>query len=214
MSKLVLRRFAVLLPILLVGIAAAQSPVELPKPKMEGGKPLLQALKERQSIREFSNQKLPPQVLSNLLWAASGINRPDSGRRTSPTASNRQELDIYVAMAEGLYVYEPKEHRLQPVSADDVRGATGGQPFVREAPVNLVYVADFTRMGNSSDENKVFYSATDTGFISQNVYLYCASEGLATVVRGSVDRAPLAKAMKLRSEQRIILAQTVGYPKQ
>jgi len=214
MSKLVLRRFAVLLPILLVGIAAAQSPVELPKPKMEGGKPLLQALKERQSIREFSNQKLPPQVLSNLLWAASGINRPDSGRRTSPTASNRQELDIYVAMAEGLYVYEPKEHRLQPVSADDVRGATGGQPFVREAPVNLVYVADFTRMGNSSHENKVFYSATDTGFISQNVYLYCASEGLATVVRGSVDRAPLAKAMKLRPEQRIILAQTVGYPKQ
>ena len=203
----------ILLSVLLTGVAFAQSPIVLPKPKMEGGKPLMQALKERQTIREFDTRKLEPQVLSNLLWAASGINRPDSGRRTAPTASNRQETDIYVAMAEGLYLYDHKEHSLKGVLAEDVRGATGSQPFVKEAPVNLIYVGDFARMGTSTDENKVFYTATDTGFIAQNVYLFCASEGLATVVRGMVDRVALAKVMKLRPEQRITLAQTVGYPK-
>ena len=145
--------------------------------------------------------------------AEGAVRRPDSGRRTAPSASNRQEIDVYVATGDGLYRYEAGKHVLDPVLAEDIRGATGGQAFVREAPVQLVYVADFARMEGSTTEDKIFYSAADTGFISQNVYLYCASEGLATVVRASTDRATLAARMKLRPEQRITLAQSVGYPK-
>jgi SagB-type dehydrogenase family enzyme len=156
---------------------------------------------------------LPDQVLSNLLWAAYGINRPDTGKRTSPSAVNWQEIDIYVATADGLYVYHAKTHTLAPLSSGDIRPATGRQDFVKEAPVNLIYVADFSRTGTAPKEDRELYSAADTGFISQNVYLYCASEGLATVVRGSIDRQALARAMKLRPDQKIILAQSVGYPK-
>jgi len=187
-------------------------PIELPKPQMEGGKPLMQALKERKTSREFSSEKLPLQVLSNMLWAANGINRPD-GKRTAPTAMNKQEIDVYVALAEGLYLYDAKENKLIGVLAKDLREATGKQPFVKDAPVNLVFVADYAKMGNMPDSQKDFYAATDTGYVSQNVYLYCASEGLATVVRGMVDKPACSAAMKLRADQKIILAQTVGYPK-
>jgi SagB-type dehydrogenase family enzyme len=180
---------------------------------MDGGRPLMQVLKDRSTSRAFSSEKLPAQVLSNLLWAAFGVNRPDSGKRTAPSAVNWQEIDIYVATADGLYVYGAKAHRLNPVLGEDIRAATGLQPFVKEAPVNLVYVADLAKTGMVSVEDRDLYTAADTGFIAQNVYLFCASEGLATVVRGSVDRAALAKLMKLRPDQRITLAQTVGYPK-
>jgi SagB-type dehydrogenase family enzyme len=187
--------------------------IALPKPKTEGGMPLMQALAERKTDREFSPEKLPPQVLSDLLWAAAGINRPDSGRRTSPTARNCQEIDVYVATAEGLYLYDPKKNELAPVVAGDLRALTGKQPFVKDAPVNLIFVADLAKMANFQPKDREFYAATDTGYVSQNVYLYCASAGLATVVRGYVDREPLAKAMNLRPDQKVILAQTVGYPK-
>ena len=181
-------------------------PISLPKPQTEGGKPLMQALSERKSGREFSSEKLPPQVLSNLLWAAWGVNRAD-GRRTAPSASNRQEIDVYVVTSDGVSLFDAKNHRLEPVAAGDFRAATGGQPFVSQAPLNLVYVADQAKT-KSSDTAYI-----DTGFISQNVYLYCASEGLSTVVRGSVDRAALAKVLKLRPDQLVTVAQTVGYPK-
>ncbi len=188
--------------------------IQLPKPQTDGGRPLMQVLKDRKSSREFSTEKLPPQVLSNMLWAAFGISRPDSGKRTAPSAVNWQEIDVYVATAQGLYLYDAKAHSLMPVLAQDIRAATGLQPFVKDAPVNLVYVADFSRMGEKTTaEDKVFYSAADTGFISQNVYLFCASEGLATVVRNLIDKPALTKLMKLRPDQRVILAQTVGYPK-
>ena len=195
--------------------ASAQDlkPIQLPQPRMDGGKSLMQALKERKSTRAFSSEKLPMQTLGNLLWATFGINRPDTGQRTAPSAMNRQEMDIYVATADGLYLYDAKGNALQPVLTNDIRAATGMQPFVKDAPVELVYVADYARMGGGTDEGKNLYAAADTGFISQNVYLFCASEDLATVVRGSVDRTALAKTMKLRPEQKIILAQTVGYPK-
>jgi nitroreductase len=186
--------------------------IELPKPQMEGGKPLMAALKDRKTSREFSTEKLPLQVLSNMLWAANGINRPD-GKRTAPTAMNKQEIDIYVALEQGLYLYDAKANTLVPVLAEDVRAATGKQPFVKDAPVNLVFVADYAKMGSTPADQKDFYAATDTGFISQNVYLFCASEGLATVVRGYVDRPICQAAMKLRADQKVILAQTVGYPK-
>jgi len=187
--------------------------IQLPKPQLDGGKPLMQVLKDRKSSRDFSSEKLPPQVLSNLLWAASGVNRPESGRRTAPTASNWQEMDIYVATADGLYLYDAKPHLLKPVLVEDIRALTGRQSFVREAALNLIYVADFSRIGRGTDEEKDFFSAADTGFIAQNVYLFCASEGLATVVRANIDRPTLDKTMKLGPDQRITLSQTVGYPK-
>ena len=193
--------------------AAELLPVKLPPPNLKSGKSLMQSLQARKSSRDFSAKKLPVEVLSNLLWAANGINRPDSGRRTAPSAVNWQEIDIYVAMADGLYLYNAKEHVLKPVIKQDVRELTGKQPFVKEAPLNLIYVADYSRMGGASAEEKISYSAADTAFIAQNVYLYCASEGLATVVRGSIDRDVLAKAMQLRDNQKIVLSQTVGYPK-
>ncbi len=191
----------------------AQEPVRLPQPQMEGGKPLMQVLQERRSTREFSSEKLSMQTLSDLLWAAFGINRPESGKRTAPSAMNRQEIDIYVALDDGLYLYDAKTHSLLPVLTRDIRALTGTQEYVGEAPLNLVYVADFSKMGDGPEENKIFYSAANTGFIGQNVYLYCASAGLGTVIRGMVGKQELAKAMNLRAEQKIVLAQTVGYPK-
>ena len=170
----------------------------------------MRVLKDRKSTRDFRPGKLSPQTLSNMLWAGFGINRPD-GRRTAPSASNKQEIDIYVATADGLYIYDARGNRLSPVLRDDVREKTGIQPFVMDAPVNLVYVADRARTGSDSAERDMDVAA-DTGFIAQNVYLFCASEGLATVVRGSIDRRSLARAMRLRPDQQIILAQTVEYP--
>jgi len=193
--------------------AAELLPIKLPPPNLNSGKSLMQSLQARKSSMDFSTKKLPVEVLSNLLWAADGINRPDSGRRTAPSAVNWQEIDIYVATADGLYLYDAKEHVLKPVIKQDIRELTGKQSFVKEAPVNLIYVADYSRMGGASAEERISYSAEDTGFIAQNVYLYCASEGLATVVRGSIDKDVMAKAMRLRDNQKIVLSQTVGYPK-
>lgn len=186
--------------------------LELPAPQTEGGRPLMQVLKDRKSSRSFSAEPLPAQQLSNLLWAAWGVNRPDSGKRTAPSAVNWQHMDVYVAMADGLYLYNAQAHALDLVRARDVRAVTGRQDFVGAAPLNLVYVSDWARMGRASEDDKAFYSAAAAGFISQNVYLYCASEGLATVVRALIDRPALAGAMGLRPDQKIVLAQTVGYP--
>ncbi len=187
--------------------------IQLPQPQTDGGRPLMQVLKDRHSSREFSSEKLPPQVLSNLLWAAFGVNRPDSGKRTAPSAMNWQEIDIYVAMQDALYLYDAKANALNPVLTQDVRGETGQQPFVKDAPVNLVYVADLAKTGRAGATDQTLYTAADAGFLVQNVYLFCASEGLAAVVRGSIDRVAFARLIKLRPDQKIILAQTVGYPK-
>jgi SagB-type dehydrogenase family enzyme len=203
----------VIVSFITVSWAAELLPIKLPPPNLNSGKSLMQSLQARKSSRDFSTKKLPVEVLSNLLWAACGINRPESGRRTAPSAVNWQEVDIYVAMAEGLYIYDAKEHVLKPVIKQDIRELTGKQTFVKDAPVNLIYVADYSRMGGGNAEERNSYSAADTAFIAQNVYLYCASEGLATVVRGSIDRDALAKAMQLRDNQKIVLSQTVGYPK-
>lgn len=199
-------------------IAAELSPIKLLPPDLQRGKSLMQSLQERKTSRLFSAKKLPLETLSNLMWAACGLNRPESGKRTAPTASNRQEIDVYVAMEEGLYLYNAKAHVLEPVLQNDLRKHTTAflQPSrssVADASLQLIYVADYSRMSPvSNDEDKKLYSAADTGFIAQNVYLYCASEGLATVVRGMVDRNALAKEMKLRDKQKIILVQAVGYP--
>lgn len=187
-------------------------PVELVKPDTTGGKPLMQVLNHRQSARAFSADSLPLPVLSNLLWAACGINRATEGKRTAPSAMNWREIEVYIATATGLYLYDPAKHVLQPILSEDIREKTGLQPFVKDAPVNLIFVADLAKVTSSSETDKNLYTAADAAFVSENVYLYCASEGLATVVRGSVDRDALAKTMRLRPDQRIILTQTVGYP--
>jgi len=207
-----MRKSILIVALISAGCLLAQDlkPITLPQPQTDGGRPLMQVLKDRKTTRDFTADKLSPQMLSNLLWAAFGVNRPD-GRRTAPSAMNRQEIDIYVATADGLFVYNAQANRLEPVLAQDIRAATGTQAFVATAPLDLVYVADLAKAGSEPDAD--LYTAADTGFIAQNVYLFCASEGLATVVRGSIDRASLGKAMKLHPEQKIILAQTVGYPK-
>ncbi|HWR77212.1 MAG TPA: SagB/ThcOx family dehydrogenase [Thiobacillus sp.] len=199
------------------GLAQETGTIKLPPPETAGGKPLMQALKARHSTREFGSKTLPPQVLSNLLWAASGVNRPESGQRTAPSAHDWREIDVVVTTADGAYRYDPPTHTLKRVVAGDIRKLTGVQDFVATAPLNLVYVADLDKMSEASAEDKAFYSATDAGFIAQNVYLYCASAycasaGLAVVVRGLVDRDALGAALGLGPHLRIILAQSVGYP--
>ena len=195
---------------LLPALLAAQQP--LPAPRTDGGKPLMQALSERATSREFSPAPLPAQTMSDLLWAAAGVNRPDSGKRTTPSARNFQEVDVYVATADGLFLYEPGPHALRLVVKEDLRGLTGSQPFVKTAPVNLVYVSDTSRMGNTNQQDQLVYPAIAAGAMVQDVYLYAASAGLATVVRALVDREALGKAMQLRPEQRIVICQTVGLP--
>jgi nitroreductase len=196
-----------------IAVAAGDVPaVALPKPG-SGGSPLLEALRLRRSTRDYSSRPLPPQTLSDLLWSAYGINRPESGDRTAPSWRHFIAIGIYVAMADGVWRYEPKPHRLVKHMDGDLRARTGTQDFVGVAPVNLVYVADGARMGDATVDDKRLYAFTDTGFIGQNVYLFCASAGLATVVRGAVDRDRLEKILQLGKTQFVTLAQTVGYPR-
>ena len=156
-------------------LAQEPQPVQLPEPRTDGGRPLMQVLKERKSVRTFSSRELSDQILSDLLWAAFGVNRPD-GKRTAPSAMNRQEIEIYVVTAKGTWLYDAKAQSLKPVAAGDLRSLAGTQEWVKDAPLNLVYVADTARMDGDNDKAKTLYSGADTGFIAQNVYLYCAWE--------------------------------------
>ena len=193
--------------------AAESGPVQLPPPQTEGGKPFMEVLKGRQSVREFSPKALSPQLLANLLWAGFGINRATNAHRTAPSAMNSQELDIYVCTAEGVSLYDAKANQLQPVATEDIRVRTGGQDFVKVAPVALLFVADLSRLVKAKPEDKERYAWIDTGYISQNVYLFCASAGLCSVVH-ELDRAKLGETLKLKPEQRIVIAQAVGFPKE
>lgn len=216
MNTLLIRQSLIAGMMFSASLAAAQETqaMKLPQPQLESGIPLMQALHARKSTREFKTEKLPAQMLSDLLWAAFGVNRAETGNRTAPSTHNWQDIDIYVASADGLYLFEPKSHVLKPILTKDIRALTGTQDFVKDAPVNLIYVSEFSRMDSDlSPEDKRIAAAIDTGFIGQNVYLYCASTGLATVVRGSVDKDVLAKNMMLKSTQWIVATQSVGYPK-
>ena len=188
-------------------------PLRLPAPRLDRGVPLMRAMQQRRTIREYSLKPVPPLVLSEMLWAACGVNRPDTGHRTAPTAMNSQEIDVYVATAEALYLYEAGTHQLKPILAEDIRIQTGGQEYIKQAPLALIFVADLSRLAKAEPEQRERYAGIDTGYVSQNVYLYCASEGLATVVHEVSDRKGLAAKMRLRPGQSIILAQSVGYPK-
>jgi nitroreductase len=192
--------------------AAEQKTMTLPQPKMSGGMPLMQALKLRRSTRAYTDRPLPAQVLSDLLWAAFGINRP-SGDRTAPYWRHIMVIDVYAAMAGGVWRYDPKTHALRRHSPDDIRALTGMQDFVGGAPLNLIYVAHGERMHDVSPADRRLFASVDAGFIGQNVYLFCASEGLGSVFRGAVPYKKLEKAMHLPAEQFVTFCQTVGYPK-
>ena len=212
--KLKRRRFlGVMLMSITATLAQENRVIKLPPPQTTGGGELLNALKARRSSRAFSPRPLSQELLSTLLWAAFGVNRPTTGGRTAPSAHGWQEIDVYAALPDALYGYDATSHALTLVVARDLRPLTGVQDYVGSAPLNLVYVVDFSRMQEDArEEDRIFFSATDAAVIAQNVYLCCAALNLATVVRGLVDRKRLAMAMELRREQRIVLAQSVGHP--
>jgi hypothetical protein len=189
---------------------AAGADRALPPPRTEGGRPLMQALKLRKTTREFRNQELAPQILSDLLWAAFGVNRPD-GKRTAPSAWDQREIDLYLLTAAGVFVYGAEAHALRSVMEGDHREGAGKE--FAAAPLTIVYVADFERAAQSEVKDRLFYSGINTGHIAQNVYLFCASEGLATVEHDAADKPALAKRLRLRAQQVVILSQAVGYPR-
>ena len=205
------RTIYVLFATFMAGPLCAQS-IDLPTPQKSGGMPLMEALAKRATAREFDSRELTPQQLSSLLWACFGINRPD-GKRTAPTAKNNQETDIYVILKQGAYIYDAKANKLNLAAKGDLRALAGTQDFATNAPVTLVFVADLAKMGEWTPEEKRNYANIDVGYISQNAYLFCASEGLANGARASVDRKALGPKLNLRSDQLIVLAQSVGYPK-
>ena len=207
-------RLFVVCSLALCGSLAAQD-LALPGPQKTGGMPLMEALSKRATGRSFdAARELSPQQLSNLLWAAWGVNRSD-GRRTAPSAKNVQETDLYLLLKTGIFVYDAPRHRLARVSGEDQRPLGGTQAFVKEAPATLVLVADLAKAGVAKSPGNMDWVNMDAGYISQNIYLFCASEGLVTGARAWVDKAALGPKLKLRPDQAIVLAQSVGYaPKQ
>ena len=189
-----------------------QAIMDLPPPRKSGGMPLISALQARHSTREYLDRPIPKQMLSDLLWAAFGINRP-SGDRTAPYWRHVMVIDLYLALHDGVWFYEPSSHTVRLHLPDDIRRQTGHQDFVATAALNLIYVAHGERMTDVSPEERRLYASVDSGFIGQNVYLFCASERLATVFRGAVDYAKLARTLRLPDQQFVTFAQTVGYPR-
>jgi len=215
--KRIMKKMLLILVVLTTALfcqAQEKKQIMLPSPNTEGGKPFMETLKDRHTTRAFTKEKLSDQQLSNLLWAAFGINRQESGKRTAPSAMNNQETDIYVCLSNGVFLYDAKKNCLNLVTEEDYRKYMGRQDFVADAPVILLYVSDYSKMGDKiPSEKKDFYSAVDVGYISQNVYLYCASENLGTVVLGSVDGQKVKEILKLKDDQKVLLSQCVGYPK-
>ena len=193
-------KITAMLPFLLLSATVSAADIELPKPETSGGMPLMEALQNRRTDRKFSSKPLPRQILSNLLWAASGVNRAD-GRMTAPTARNLQEISLYVLLPSGIFRYDAPANRLVRISAENITGQVTGK-----APLTVVYVADLKK------QPKRELCAVDCGYISQNIYLYCASAGLGTVVRGSFDRSFVGK-LKLPAGSEVFYIQSVGYPK-
>jgi nitroreductase len=193
-------------------------PIKLLQPDFEKNIPLMQALRDRKSTRDFADKKLSEKHLSELLWSANGMNR-DNGKRTSPAAMNKQAVDIYVVMQEGIYLYDAPENQLTGVAKGDYRKDTGRQAFVTVAAVTLVFVADLDKFDSPSaknkmpDEEKTKNALLAVGCQMQNVGLYCASEGLGAVVRGYVDQNSFGKLINARPTQKVLCAETVGYPK-
>jgi nitroreductase len=190
----------------------SQKTTKLPDPEKKGGMPLMQALANRSTSRAFSTKSISQQKLSNLLWAAYGINRPD-GKRTAPSSHNNQEMEIYVMLKTGTYLWDPTTNILNQVSEEDARSYAGLQDFVAAAPVQIILVANISKIADGTEEERLNTANIDAGYISQNIYLYCASEGLATGARGMIDRPALGSKIKMKPGRYIIIAHSVGYPK-
>jgi nitroreductase len=210
LTKFALGKMGILRPKPALGDSAAS--ITLSQPGKHGGLPLIEALARRHSSRDFARDALPLPLLSGLLWAAYGMNRADGGR-TAPSAVNAQEIDIFVALPTGAYLYDAGANELRLVAASDIRRVTGYQDFVDQAPMDLVYVADHARMRLVPAGQRESFAYTAAGAIAQNVYLFAASNGLATVIRAWIDRAAIADALGLTHDQQVLLSQTVGYPK-
>ncbi|MDR1406180.1 MAG: SagB/ThcOx family dehydrogenase [Prevotellaceae bacterium] len=204
-----MKKITIILLLFISGTLSAQD-IVLPKPQTSGGTPLMDALNARRTGRSFSAQELTQAQLSNLLWAANGVNRPD-GKRTAPSAGDSQEIDVYVFLKTGVYLYDAAANKLLQKSKTDARKSVGAQPFVETAPVILVFVGNFDKMPRFNEESKDFYATTDVGFVSQNVYLFAASEGLATVVLGMIKKDELATLLEIKNGK-LLLGQPVGYP--
>lgn len=185
--------------------------IKLPAAIKSGGKPLMEALNKRASERVFSAKELSMQELSDLLWAADGINRQETGKRTAPTAMNWQDMEIYVILKTGIYKYNPKDHLLEFIKAGNFMKYAGKQDFVENAALNLVMVSDTSKMKNTANEDRLLYAGIHAGAIVQNIYLYCASTELNTVTRRYVDIPELAKIIGLPQNKMIVITQTVGY---
>ncbi len=197
-----MKRTILLLGLTILSFSLFAQDIKLPTPQKTGGKPLMETLNLRQTTREFSSKELSQQTLSNLLWAAYGFNRAD--KRVVPSANNKQEFDVYIILEKGIYLYDAKANQLIFKQKGDYRKSAGKQDFVAVAPVNLIYVANLEKSGREM-------AYADCGFIAQNVYLFCASEKLGTVVRGYFDKDELHKLLNLSDKKEVILTQTVGY---
>ena len=193
-----MRNFLIFLGLCAMFTTISAQDIELPQPVKTGGMPLMDALSNRKSDRSFKTEKIDEQTLSNLLWAAWGYNRPD--KRTAPSGNNKQEIELYVVLESAAYRYDTEANKLVLVNKSDVRTSVGKQDYVYTAPVNIVFVADNTK------SDGIMTSA----YISQNIYLFCASEGLGTVARGWFDADNVRKALNLKESQTPVLTQTVG----
>lgn len=202
----------------LMGAPPTLAPIPAPPEQSTAGPPpagvdtLMEAFQNRRSASGFAVQALPAPALLELLWAAWGINRPESGKRTAPSAMNSQEIDIYVLLADGVYVYDAQANQLTRVLEQDLR-SKAARGSLGDAAVQLVFVADHAKLRGGSQTEKDQWSAAHSGFIGQNVYLYCASKRLAARFYASIDRAALKASLNLREQQSIVFAQAVGYPK-
>lgn len=206
-----MKRSIVFMCAVLSGMILSAQEVKLPKPVLKGGKSLMECMSQRKTARQFANKPLPPQMLSEILYAADGINRAD-GRKTVPTARNVQNQSVYVLKADGAWLYQPKTHSLKLIAKGDLRGLGGKQPFHKNAGAVLIYVSEITKVGANKFE-QTLYTGSHAGFSSQNVYLYAADKGLSTVVCGMVDRNALKGVLKLKPNQIVIFSQPVGFAK-
>jgi hypothetical protein len=186
--------------------------IKLNQPDLKKGVPMMEALSKRKTERNLSDKKLTQQQLSEVLWAADGVNRPD-GKRTSPAAMAKYAVDIYVVLPEGVYLYDVAKHELTLITKGDFRKESGMQDFVYVASVNLVYVLNLKNWQDMSrpilEQKRDRWIDVELGCIAQNVHLYCASEGLGTVIRGMIDEKKFSEVIKVKPEQ-ILMAQTVG----
>ena len=211
-----MRKVQLLLLCLFISVAtfAADKVIRLPKPNLNRNSEVMEAFANRHSTREYAAKALTLNDLSDLLWAANGINRPEEGKRTAPSAMNKQDVDVYVVLPEGTYLYDAKAHQLNLVAEGDHRGAVaGGQAFVKSAPVSLLLVSDLSRLGDAKNTHTQLMGAVDAGIVSQNISIFCSAARLATVPRASIDINQLKKVLKLKESQVPMMNHPIGYLK-